>query len=275
MKFSSWFNNSRGGIRARRILMVFYIALLILVPSGLTASERHGLFTEVLKAHVVDGHVNYTALKNDPRLAQYLAQLAATDPTELATDDERAAYWLNVYNAYTLKLISDNMPLQSISELHFFGSVYLGVLFGETIWQNHTFPLYGGKLYTLDHVEHAILRPVYQDYRHHAAFVCAAASCPPLRFEAYEGARLSEQLDAQMRVWLNTRKWNYYDAANQKLYISSIFNWFEDDFLKDGGGEIVDVLLPYFATKLQEQIRADRARLRVKFLTYDWSLNGE
>ncbi|MCR9144305.1 MAG: DUF547 domain-containing protein [bacterium] len=267
----------RSGLRVPRLALL--IALVSLLTSAaLPAAERHTLYTDLLQEHVVDGWVNYTALKNDPRLERYLAQLAATNPAELPNDDERVAYWLNVYNAFTLKLIADNMPLESISELHLFGSVYLGVLFGETIWQNYEFPLHNGKLYTLDHVEHSILRPIYKDYRHHAAFVCAAVSCPPLRSEAYEAARLSEQLDDQMRVWLKTRKWNYYDPANQKLYISSIFNWFEDDFLQDEENaekEIVDVLLPYFAPEVQQQIRADRDRLRVKYLTYDWALNGE
>ncbi len=251
-------------------------ALCVTGAPGLVAAEdRHALYTEILREHVVDGNVNYTALKTDPRLDRYLAQLAATNPQKLATDDERVAYWLNVYNAYTLKLITENMPLESISELHLFGSVYLGVLFAETIWQNWEFPLYNGKLYTLDHVEHSILRPIYKDYRHHAAFVCAAVSCPPLRSEAYEAGRLSEQLDDQMRTWLANRSLNYYDPANKKLFVSSIFSWFEDDFLQNSDGELVDVLLPYFAPEVQEQLRADRDSLRIKYLTYDWSLNGK
>lgn len=255
-------------------VLAFVIAVAAAITPPLQAAERHTLYTQLIMEHVKDGHVDYTALKQDPRLEQYLAELAATNPETLPTDDDRVAYWLNVYNAFTLKVISDNMPLESISELHLFGNVYLGVIFGETVWEDYEFPLYGGKPYTLDHVEHSILRPIFQDYRHHGAIVCAAVSCPPLRSEAYEGARLSEQLDDQMRVWLANRELNHYDPINKKLYISSIFSWFDGDFTKDGR-EIVDVLLPYFAPDIQAQIRADRDVLRVKYLTYDWSLNGD
>ena len=215
--------------------------------------------------------VNYVAIAEDPRLDRYLEQLAATNPEELERNDQ-IAYWLNVYNAYTLKVISDNLPLESISELHMWGSLYIGVVLGETVWEDWEFPLYNGKMYTLDQVEHAILRPVYKDYRHHAAMVCAARSCPPLRSEAYEGDRIDAQLDDQMRTWLANPFWNRYDEANQQLLLSSIFNWFEDDFIRDGR-ELFDVILPYWPKDVRAALTRDRATLRSKHLTYDWSLN--
>ena len=258
----------------RIVLRALCVFILIGINRGLVAADRHALYTELLREHVHDGHVRYSALKNDPRLAEYLAQLAATDPRLLTDDAERAAYWLNVYNAFTLKLITERLPLASIGELHLCGNVYLGVLFGRTIWETYEFPLFGGRRYTLDEVEHRILRPEFQDYRHHAALVCAARSCPPLRSEAYEGARLSEQLDDQMRIWLASTERNRYDPVHRTLYLSSVFNWFSDDFER-GQRDIVDVLLPYLPPEVQARVRADRNRLRVKYLTYDWSLNGD
>ena len=236
------------------------------------SGEQHALYTTLLQAHVRAGLVDYSTITADPRLDEVLARLAAINPADLNTEAEQAAYWLNVYNAFTLKLIADHYPVSSINELHLWGSLYLGTVLAETIWHNYEFRLYGGRTYTLDEVEHEILRPIYQDYRHHAALVCAANSCPPLRNEAYEGQRLNQQLDDQMRTWLADGRRNYYDAANRKLYVSSIFNWFESDFTRDGR-ELVDVLLPYFPAETRTRLQADRDRVRIKYLPYDWNLN--
>lgn len=262
---------NRAGRVTALLCTALSAAVFLNAAAPLQAADMHAEYTALLRDHVKDGVVNYVAIAEDPRLERYLAQLAATNPEKLG-EAEQIAYWLNVYNAFTLKVISDNLPLESISELHMWGSLYIGVILGETVWEDWEFPLYNGKTYTLDQVEHAILRPVYQDYRHHAAMVCAARSCPPLRSEAYEGDRIDAQLDDQMRAWLANPFWNRYDEANQQLLLSSIFNWFEDDFIRDGRA-LFDVLLPYWPQHVRAALIRDRATLRSKYLTYDWSLN--
>ena len=129
----------------------------------------HALFSQVLAAHVRDGRVDYLALRADARLPRYLAQLAATDPAALATDAERLAFWLNAYNAYTLQLIVEKQPAQSITELGK-GGLVLGQVFKTTAW-DLPFALVGGKKLTLNQIEHETIRAQFKDARAHFALV--------------------------------------------------------------------------------------------------------
>jgi len=234
------------------------------------------VYTALLRDHVSEGWVDYAALQNDPRLARYIASLQNTDPTSFTSEDAERAFWLNVYNAFTLKLIVENYPLDSINDLHFLGSLYVSTPLGLVVWKTWEFEIHG-ETYTLDHVEHGIIRPRYQDYRDHAALVCAAVSCPPLRSEAYTGANLDEQLDDQMRTWLGNSDKNWYNAEEQKLYLSAIFSWFRGDFLPEDAPEsrtLVDVVLPYLPEETAEAVRRDRENVRIRYAPHDWTLNG-
>ncbi len=257
----------------RVVLAGAFLALAATPASAI--GDRHALFTELLQDHLAHGFVkDYGALQEDPRLEHYIAQLASTDPTSLDGND-RIAFWLNVYNAHTLKLIADNERVDSINELHLFGSLYLGVVFGRTIWRTWEFPIHDQR-YTLDDVEHEILRPVYQDFRHHGAINCASVGCPPLRHEAYEGPRLDAQLDDQMQAWLRDPRYSRYDATSRTLYVSKILDWYREDFVKDPGAPesaIIDVILPYLAPDVQTDLRANRGNVELEYLSYDWGLN--
>ncbi len=246
-------------------------AIYTLSTAGHSA-PRHTLFTEVLTAHVRNGMVDYRALKSDDRLTRYLEGLAATDPAALPSNNDRLAFWINVYNAQTLKLITDSYPVKSISELHYGKSLALATALRKTAWHTHRFVV-GGKEYTLDAVEHAILRPVFRDFRIHAAIVCAAMSCPPLRSEAYEGDAIDRQLDGQMRQFLANPVLNRYDGAGNTLYLSKIFSWFEKDFT-GGKKPIIEVLLPYFPAETAEALQKRGRDTTIKYLSYDWRLNG-
>ncbi len=235
--------------------------------------RNHGLFTEVLKAHVRDGRVDYASLRKDGRLDAYAARLSATDPASLASKNEKLAFWINVYNAFTLKLIAGRYPVKSISELHYGGSLALATALKKTAWDTYRFPV-GGREYTLNEVEHKILRPVFNDFRIHGAIVCAAVSCPPLRSEAYEAAALEGQLDSQMRLFLSDASKNRYDERARVLYLSKIFSWFEKDFT-GGGRTLVEAILPYMPFAMAAGVRSAGGGLTVKYLPYDWSLNGK
>jgi hypothetical protein len=245
---------------------------LLIFSSQANAAPRHALLGAVLTAHVRNGLVDYRALKRDERLMRYLEQLAATDPAALPSGRDRLAFWINVYNAQTLKLIADNYPVKSIGELHFGKSLVLATALRKTAWHTHRF-IVGGREYSLDAVEHAILRPVFRDFRIHAAIVCAAASCPPLRSEAYEGDTIDRQLDEQMRLFLANPKLNRYDAADNTLHLSKIFSWFEKDFT-GGRKTIVEALLPYFPAETAEALKAKGRDTAIRYIPYDWALNG-
>ena len=234
------------------------------------AEERHGLFTAALSQHVQAGLVDYKNACQDKQLEQYWEQLSATDPGVLSKEDAMA-FWINAYNAFTLKLICQNYPLKSISALHT-GGLILGSVIGKTAWDKAFISISGMK-YTLGQIEHKILRPVYQDPRIHFAIVCAAKSCPPLRSEAYEGFKLKDQLNDQGRTFLVDRQdLNVFDLGTRTAYISSIFKWFLKDFGRNTK-ELLLYLADYLPEDIKKDIKANAALWKIRFNPYDWSLN--
>src|SRR4029434_9265868 len=132
---------------------------------------------------------------------------------------QRIAFWINAYNAFTLRLILDHYPIASIRRIGWLP----GAAFRERF-----IPMQGlkGETISLDDIENGTLRSAFREPRIHFALVCAARSCPPLRREAYRGADLDRQLDDQARIFLRDATKNRVDAATRTLYLSSIFKWF-------------------------------------------------
>lgn len=231
------------------------ILALMLFTGVSTALSRHELFTAVLNEHVKDGFVDYPAIKNDKRFTAYLAILADTDPTAIAESNERLAFWINAYNAFTLKLIIDHWPVTSIRDIN---------KRGAGPWQLRWIRI-GATTYSLDEIEHEIIRKEFDEPRIHAALVCAAESCPPLRQEAYTGNRLEKQLEENMQRFLHDPSKNRYDQESNILYLSEVFNWFGSDFGKRHGSA-----LQYVIKSLKLSPASEPA---VKFLPYNWNLN--
>jgi len=125
-----------------------------------------------------------------------------------------------------------------------------------------------GKTLTLDDIEHTILRPRFEDARVHFAIVCASKSCPPLIAAPYLGASLEAQLDRSTRDFLNNPA--NYRIDGDSLWVSSIFKWFSEDFKDDPVG----FYLRFAEGTLKKTIAEKRARVKVKYLDYDWTLNG-
>lgn len=246
--------------------------LLLALPAVAVATEtpadEHTVFTELLSAHVREGKVSYPALCADPRLATYLSQLAKTDP---ATRQGHAAFalWINAYNAYTLDLICDNYPVASIKDLASYG--VLAPVVGTTAWDREVAHV-GGTTYTLNHIEHEIVRPTFKDFRAHFALVCAAKSCPKLRSEAYEGARLEQQLDDQGRAFFADDSKNRFDVPARKAHLSQILDWFAGDFGQGRSG-VLAAIAPFTPDPVKTSLQADPTAWSVDYLDYDWKLN--
>ncbi|MEM7182185.1 MAG: DUF547 domain-containing protein [Spirochaetota bacterium] len=245
-------------------------------PSGeIKADVRvsHQVFTSLLQETVKEGMVDYKKIQQDKRLQEYCDLLAKTNPDALASEKEKLVYWINVYNAFTLKVILENYPLKSISQLHFSGNLYIAYIFSRTVWDTYKFKIYN-KTYTLNYVEHEILRKQFKDFRIHAAIVCASIGCPPLRSEAFTAEKVDQQLDSQMKTFLSQTAKNRYDAEKKVLYLSPIFSWFEEDFTK-GDKKIADVLLPYWPESSKASLQADKAQVSITHTHYDWNLNEQ
>jgi hypothetical protein len=234
-----------------------------------SGGSLHEPFTSLLATYVEAGVVDYAGLKQSEReLDRYLASLGGTDPAGLEGDALKA-FWINAYNAFTLKLILDHYPeIDSIKDIP-----------SRKRWKAERWEV-AGQAYSLDQIEHELLRPM-GDPRIHAAINCASRSCPDLLEDAFLPETLDEQLDAAMRAFLADETKGLRVASepgllwgtNHRLYLSSIFDWFDEDFEKHSG-TVVDYVIQYAPARAVEFVRQHRKELDVEHMDYDWSLNG-
>lgn len=240
-------------------------------PVSTPDSVDHSAFTALLQAYVdEEGWVDYAAIqaRQDAALTPYLRRLAETDPANLDRD-ARLAFWLNAYNALAIKLIVDHYPVASIRDIT--------PAPGPSIPKvNSPFQIevgeVGGRMRTLDEIEHGIIREEFDEPRIHFALVCAAVSCPRLRREAYAGNRLDRQLDEQARTFLHNPAKNRVPADDETIRLSRIFSWFQGDF-GDDAADVQRYLAPYFEGTVRQQL--EDAAYRVRYLDYDWALNDQ
>ena len=244
-----------------RVQFILLISILLIRIGGAHAAVDHTLYGDLLLKYVKNGVVDYAGFKTDEtRLDTYLKALENTRSNTLDRN-EQFAFYINAYNAWTIKLILSGYPgIDSIKDL---GSVL------KSPWKKKIVRI-DGDIVTLDHIEHKILRPRYKDPRVHFAINCASKSCPPLISEPYNGAVLEQQLDAVVKAFLNDPKRNR--LKGNTLYASKIFKWFKDDFNND----IIGFFLKYTEGSFRKDLAAnrDRDKMKIKFLDYDWSLNG-
>lgn len=194
------------------------------------------------------------------RLDAYVASLEATRISSF-NRDEQYAFWFNLYNAYTVKLILDNYPVDSIRDI----SISPG-LFSRGPWGAKLMEIEGEEL-SLDDVEHRILRPIWDDPRIHYGVNCASIGCPNLRPEAFTAANVDRLLTVGANEYVNDPRGVSF--SGNRMTVSSIYNWFQEDFGGNVEG-VIDHLLQFAEPELAERIRAYDGRVRYE---YDWSLN--
>jgi hypothetical protein len=241
------------------------LTLLLLLagdPVSSTAtrdSVDHSIYGRLLQAHINQGRVDYHGFKNDEaQLDAYLATLAAVNPATLERR-EQMAFYINLYNAWTIKLILGAWPdLKSIKDV--------GGLF-QSPWKK-SFVRLGKRVVTLDHIEHDILRPRFKDPRVHFAINCASISCPPLLNAPFTGSRLEDQLERITTDFINDPGSNY--IKGDVLYVSKIFKWFAEDF----NGDPIGFFKRYARMELKTKLDSGSGRLDIKYLPYDWGLNS-
>jgi hypothetical protein len=243
---------------------IFFFICFGLLVGGLSSlsvsaeSVDNRIYAELLHKYVRDGIVDYEGFQSQETLLdQYLSILEKVDPMNLSRKS-RFAFYVNAYNAWTIKLILSKYPhIQSIKDI---GSFF------KSPWKRKLCRI-NGDIITLDDIEHNILRPQFRDPRVHFAINCASASCPPLRSEPYVGESLNEQLDDAVEKFINNPQRNRMEGTT--LYLSKIFKWFPEDF----GDDVLDFILQYAKGDLRSDIELNRDILKVKYLDYDWALN--
>lgn len=236
-----------------------------LVPSA----SADDAYARLLKAHVRPGVVSgirlnvvdYRAVQSDAAYGEALSVLASAHLETLGGDAERQAFWINAYNLLAIKAVLDRYPTKSIRD----GGSLLA-----PIWMRKVGAV-GGARYSLGDIEHDILRRTFKEPRVHFAIVCASLSCPDLRTEPYEAARLHAQLDDQAAGFLgNPTKGLRPGPDGKTARVSSIFKWFAADFEPAGG------VAAFIRTKASPEVGARIPRLTdagLSYLDYDWSLN--
>jgi hypothetical protein len=246
-----------------------HMAALIVFVTLQTCGQRetnstppdHSGYDQLLKRHVsVKGDVDYRALSHDaPMLALYLESLSKSPPDPSTWPrEEQMAYWINAYNAFTLQLIVDHYPVNSILEI----SGETSLPFFNSPWDQR-FIRIGALRMDLNNIEHGILRKKFDDPRIHMALVCASTSCPPLRNEAYRAETLNAQLDNQARRFVNDPGRNRIE--NDHLAISMIFNWYKGDFNRNHSS-----VIGFIKKHSEIPVKEDAS---IEYLPYDWQLN--
>jgi hypothetical protein len=217
-----------------------------------SAAVDHSGWDALLQKHVsAEGNVNYEAMQADfADVDMYLALLGAGIPDATWSREDAMCYWINAYNAYTVKLILDNYPLESITNLD-----------GGEVWKREWIDI-AGTTYSLNAIENDILRPTYNDARVHFAINCASYSCPRLWNKAFTPENLEAQLEVLAKEFVNDAKRNTLSADAPE--ISSIFTWYEADFIADG--TVIDFLNKY----AEIPVNADAT---IGYMEYDWNLN--
>jgi len=242
----------------RRSLFLLPLFLFFLPVTGEAFDQTHSQWTTLLSQYVHEGRVDYQGfLKEKIILDQYLQELVSPTQKEFRkwTKDQQLAFWINAYNAFTVKIILDRYPVKSIKRV-------------PGVWDRFTFNAAGQRV-TLNQIEHFILRAEFREPRIHMAIVCASKGCPPLRNEAYMAAKLDEQLDDNATQFFKDPLKAQWNPKKNTLLLSPIFSWFHEDF-----GSPRNLLLfvkKYLPEEIANQI--EEGKTDVRWLAYDWSLN--
>lgn len=218
-------------------------------PKKMNVAPTHDDWNALLTQNVSSaGKVNYKGFKSSQsKLNTYLDKLKNNPPVATWSRNEKMAYWINAYNAFTVKKIVDNYPLGSVQELS-----------GGKVWDDKWIKL-GDKTYSLNEIENGILRPVYKDARIHFAVNCAAKSCPSLHNRAFTASNLESTLASLTKKFVNNADFNTITSG--KVTVSKIFDWYGSDF-----GDLKAFLNKYSNTPIN-------ADAELGYTDYNWSLN--
>lgn len=226
----------------------------------------HSAWDGLLKKHITqdeDG-LNLFAYskmseKDNKTLNDYIKKLSLIEISDRARPVQ-FAYWLNMYNALTIKVIMDNYPVKSIRDIDTSG------IFANGPWGSELVTV-EEEVLTLDDIEHAILRPIWKDPRIHYGVNCASIGCPNLSKDAFTAANTEALLEEGAKTYINSPRGFYIDDG--ELIVSSIYKWFAYDFGNSEKG-VIDHLIKYASPENAEKLKSFK---KISDTDYDWSLN--
>ncbi len=286
------------------ILALFLVSLLIqpaqnsftIISYGLeevktdSFDHSYATYNSLLNRYVINARVNYEGFINSrAELETFLRALGSVDENvfESWTEEQRLAFWINAYNAFTIKAIIDHYPIKrSFTLVGIFYAPSDSILQIKGVWTKLQFKALGNMV-TLDEIEHQILRKKFNEPRIHMAINCASISCPDLRNEAYTPEKLEEQLaDASINFVNNPDKGVYVNEQSGKVKLSKIFKWFGDDFINNYGSKklfnnyslkenaVLNFTSEYIESEEVKEYLMNN-KLKIGYLGYDWHLNEQ
>lgn len=266
---------------SQKIINIICIAVLLLATMTVALAQAavnhdfdhsHRHWDDILRAYVVEqgaaSKVKYAQLKADsqPQLEDYLTALSAVTQAQFAawSEQQQLAFLINAYNAFTIKLILNHYPVDSIKDI--------GGWF-RSPWKIEFFSLLGQKT-NLDYIEHSLIRgnSKYSEPRIHFALVCASVGCPKLQRRAFTAERLPSMLEQGAMEFIQDSSRNRYDTRSKELQLSSIFKWYGEDF-EPKYGSVAQFVSPYLNVSKDVRAKINAAKNNLEFLDYDWSLN--
>jgi len=253
----------------RRLPTLLLLAGLLPPSQALAQGVDAELWGAILASHTREVpdtagvRVDYRGLAGSPEWKRLVDGLALADPDALEGRSERLAFWIDAYNILAIDLVVRHPGIESIRDI---GSLL------RPVWDREAGRV-GGRARSLGEIEHEILRPM-GDPRIHGAIVCASVSCPPLRREPFEAARLDPLLDDQMRRWLaSPEKGLRVERDSNTVHLSRVFDWFAGDFEAEGGA--LAFASRYAPEPERAWLAAHAEGLRIRYLPYDWDLNAQ
>jgi Protein of unknown function, DUF547 len=231
--------------------ILIYLFLFLSCKTIVVAQPDYKSWDTFLKKYVsASGDVDYKSIKaNKKELEAITKTFSATTVSTSWSKNDQLAFWINVYNVFTIDLIVNNYPIKSIQNLD-----------GGKTWDVKRITI-GGKKYSLNNIENDIIRPQFKDARIHFAVNCAAKSCPPILNGAFSGKSLDEQLDVVTKKFISNIK--YQHITTSKMTLSKIFDWYGVDF-----GDLRTFINKYSIIKVNK-------KTTISFKEYDWSLNDK
>ncbi len=250
--------------------------------------QSYSAYDDLLNRYVKDELVNYQGfIDSRAEFEIFLKTLGDVDESDFETwtEEQKLAFWINAYNAFTIKAIIDHYPIKrSFSLVGIFYAPSNSILQIKGVWTKLQFRAVG-RMVTLDEIEHQILRKKFNEPRIHMAIVCASISCPDLSNEAYVPEMLEEQLtQASFNFVNNPEKGVFVNENDGRVKLSKIFKWFGDDFIPTYGKEKLfnnyslkeNAVLNFAADYIKPEQRKDYLmsnKLKISYLKYDWHLN--
>jgi hypothetical protein len=218
---------------------------------SIAGQPNHDNWSNLLKKYVSsEGKVNYKGFKKEEsKVDDYIADLKKNDIESSWSSNEKKAYWINAYNAFTIKLILTKYPLKSITDLKFDG---------KSAWDYKWIELGGSKL-SLNDIEKTKLIKGFGDARVHFLINCASFSCPILINKAITSSNVESLLSSQTKKFFSDKSRN--KISEDKIEVSEIFKWYKDDF-----GNVIDFINKYSSVK----VKSDAS---ISYMNYNWNLN--